>query len=93
MVGLRDHKVTKKLLFDAELMLKKHLAQARRHEAVKAQHPVLRGHKSESVDAVKTKPQWLKRDKKSVAKTPSQHQQCKRCGRDNHPRENCRGRD
>ena len=28
-----------------------------------------------------------------MAKTPSQHQQCKRCGRDNHPRDNCPARD
>ena len=42
-VGLRDHKVSEKLQFDAELMLEKALAQVRQHEAVKAQQPILRG--------------------------------------------------
>ena len=93
-VGLRDHKLSEKLQLDAELTLEKALAKARQHEAVKAQQPVLRGHKSESVDVVKTKPQWSnKGDKKSVTKTTSQQQQCKQCGRDNHPRDNCPARD
>ena len=91
-VGLRDH-VSEKLQLDAELTLEKALALVSQHEAVKSKQPVLQGHKSESVDAVKTNPKWLKRDKKSVAKAPSQHQQCKRCGRDNHPRDNCPARD
>ena len=55
MVGLRDHKLSEKLQLDAELTLEKAQAQARQHEAVKAQQPVLRRRKSESVDAVKTK--------------------------------------
>ena len=94
MVGLRDHKLSEKLQLDAGLTLEKALAQARQHEAVKAQQPILRGHKSESVDAVKTKPlRSNKRDKKSVTKTTSQQQLCKRCSRDNHPRDNCPARD
>ena len=56
---------------------------------MKAKQPVLRGHKSKSVHAVKTKTSMVKKGQNSVAKTPSQHQQCKRCGRDNHPRDNC----
>ena len=89
-VGLRDHKLSEKLQLDAELTLEKALAKAKQHEAVRAQQPVLRGHKSESVDVVKIKPRRSnKGDKKSVTKTTSQQQQCKRCGRDNHPRDSC----
>ena len=72
---ITDVKLSEKLQLDTELTMEKALAHARQHEAVKAQQPVLRGHKSESVDTVKTKPQWSnKRDKKSVTKTTSQQQ-------------------
>ncbi|MCG8048533.1 MAG: hypothetical protein N0E48_23435 [Candidatus Thiodiazotropha endolucinida] len=56
-VGLRDQRVSEKLQLDAELTLEKALTQARQHEAVKAQQPVVRGQKvdSSSLDAVQGK--------------------------------------
>jgi len=56
-VGLRDYKLSEKLQLDAELTLEKAITQARQHETVKKQQPMLRGkttvHCEESIDAVK----------------------------------------
>ena len=71
-VGLRDHRVSEKLQLDPDLTLERALTQARQHEAVKSQQSVVRGQKSESVDAVKTK-----MDKMASTKHSSLHK-CKR---------------
>ena len=86
-VGLRDHRVSEKLQLDADLTLERALTQARQHEAVKSQQSVVRGQKSESVDAVKTKI-----DKSVLTKHSSLHR-CKRCGGNNHPRDKCPAKD
>ena len=53
--GLCDHRVSEKHQLDQNMTLERVLTPARQHEAVKSQQSVVRGQKSESVDAVKTK--------------------------------------
>ena len=98
-VGLRDQRVSEKLQLDAELTLEKALTQARQHEAVKAQQPVVRGQKveSSSLDAVQgkkgqTKPKNSMNRDSAVVKNTSQ-QKCKRCGGNIHPRDKCPAKD
>ena len=79
---------SEKLQLDPVLTLEKGPTQARQHEAIKSQQPVVRGQKPESVDAVK----MTKRDKKAPSRSTSL-QKCKRCGRDNHPRDKCPAKD
>ena len=86
-VGFRDHRVSEKLQLDLDLTLERALTQARQHEAVKSQQSVVRGQKSESVDAVKTKI-----DKRVLTKHSSL-QKGKRCGGNNHPRDKCPAKD
>ena len=69
------------------MTLERALTQARQHEAVKSQQSIVRGQKSESVDAVKTK-----KDKKASTKHSSL-QKCNQCPGDNHPREKCPAKD
>ena len=91
-VGLRDSRLSEKLQLDAKLTLETALSQARQSEAVKKQQSVVRGQTLESVDAVKTRTKWPKKNKQTVNKSTSLVK-CKRCGRENHPRDKCPAKD
>ena len=94
-VGLRDSKLSEKLQLNAELTLEKAVTQARQHESVKQQQPVVRGEMAVSaeMDFVKSKTTTDgKLNSQTKSKATAAKLTCTRCGGGNHPRENCPAR-